>query len=318
MYIHESDATAIKNFLREMVTQSIVPFMESRVTTWNDQVASRRRGISGRFMSISKRLAGFGSIKATYSGSSANPGTTGSNFDVQQGYYSSETPEATMRQLADYSFMLRDWKLAHSTYELLRTDFRNDSAWLYHAAANEMFATSFLLAPQSMNSKVKTDTVDQMLEIASYSYLKRCSKPSGAIRCLTVAIELLKSRGSAGAEDAAKWGAKLLELGILTIIAQAFITERIADCYRSRSGAGLLRTGSRNRQTAFWDILAAKAWMNLGKLVRVRHRLKLAGIAYRRFNDEAMTLPFSSMEPLWNELERIEYPDNGDLLCGVG
>lgn len=312
MYIHESDATAIKNFLREMVTQSIVPFMESRVTTWNDQVASRRRGISGRFMSISKRLAGFGSIKTT------NPGTTGSNFDVQQGYYSSETPEATMRQLADYSFMLRDWKLAHSTYELLRTDFRNDSAWLYHAAANEMFATSFLLAPQNMSSKVRTDTVDQILEIASYSYLKRCSKPSGAIRCLTVAIELLKSRGSAGAEDAAKWGAKLLEFGILTIIAQAFITERIADCYRSRPGSGLLRTGSRNRQTAFWDILAAKAWMDLGKLVRVRHRLQLASIAYRRFNDEAMKLPFPSMEPLWNELERIEYPDNGDLLCGVG
>lgn len=312
MYIHESDATAIKNFLREMVTQSIVPFMESRVTTWNDQVASRRRGISGRFMSISKRLAGFGSIKAT------NPGTSGSNFDVQQGYYSSETPEATMRQLADYSFMLRDWKLAHSTYELLRTDFRNDSAWLYHAAANEMFATSFLLAPQNMSSKVRTDTVDQILEIASYSYLKRCSKPSGAIRCLIVAIELLKSRGSAGAEDAAKWGAKLLEFGILTIIAQAFITERIADCYRSRPGAGLLRTGSRNRQTAFWDILAAKAWMDLGKLVRVRSRLQLASIAYRRFNDEAMTLPFPSMEPLWNELERIEYPDNGDLLCGVG
>lgn len=312
MYIHESDATAIKNFLREMVTQSIVPFMESRVTTWNDQVASRRRGISGRFMSMSKRLAGFGSIKAT------NPSTTGSNFDVQQGYYSSETPEAQMRQLADYSFMLRDWKLAHSTYELLRTDFRNDSAWLYHAAANEMFATSFLLAPQNMSSKVRTDTVDQILEIASYSYLKRCSKPSGAIRCLTVAIELLKSRGSAGAEDAAKWGAKLLEFGILTIIAQAFITERIADCYRSRPGAGLLRTGSRNRQTAFWDILAAKAWMDLGKFVRVRHRLQLASIAYQRFSDKAMTLPFPSMEPLWNELERIEYPDQDDLLCGVG
>ena len=291
--------------------------MESRVTTWNDQVASRRRGISGRFMSISKRLAGFGSLKATYSGASASPGTTGTNFDVQQGYYSSETPEATMRQLADYSFMLRDWKLAHSTYELLRTDFRNDSAWLYHAAANEMFATSFLLSPQNVSSKVRTDNVDQMLEIASYSYLTRCSKPSGAIRCLTVAIELLISRGSTGAEDAAKWGAKLLELGILTIIAQAFITERIADCYRSHPGAGLLRTGSRKRQTAFWDILAAKAWMDLGKLVRSRSRLKLASTAYRRFSDEAMTLPFSSMELLWNELERIEYPDNNDLCAGL-
>ena len=70
MYIHESDATAIRGFLREMVTQSIVPYMESRVTTWNDQAASRRRGISGRFMSLSKRFAGFGSTKGVASGTS--------------------------------------------------------------------------------------------------------------------------------------------------------------------------------------------------------------------------------------------------------
>jgi hypothetical protein len=41
-----------------------------------------------------------------------------------------------MRKLADFAFMLRDWKLAHSTYDLLRTDFNNDKAWKYHAAAH--------------------------------------------------------------------------------------------------------------------------------------------------------------------------------------
>lgn len=41
-----------------------------------------------------------------------------------------------MRKLADYAFMLRDWKLALSCYDLLRTDFANDKAWRYHAGAH--------------------------------------------------------------------------------------------------------------------------------------------------------------------------------------
>lgn len=40
-----------------------------------------------------------------------------------------------MRKLADYAFLLRDWRLAHGVYELLRTDFTNDKAWKYHAGA---------------------------------------------------------------------------------------------------------------------------------------------------------------------------------------
>jgi trafficking protein particle complex subunit 8 len=40
-----------------------------------------------------------------------------------------------MRKLADYAFMLRDWKLANSTYDIVRKDFANDKAWKYAAGA---------------------------------------------------------------------------------------------------------------------------------------------------------------------------------------
>jgi trafficking protein particle complex subunit 8 len=40
-----------------------------------------------------------------------------------------------MRKLADYAFMLRDWRLAHSTYDIVRKDFGNDKAWKYAAGA---------------------------------------------------------------------------------------------------------------------------------------------------------------------------------------
>lgn len=314
IYIHESDATAIKSFLREMVTQSIVPFMEGRITTWNDQVASRRRGISGRFMSLSKRFAGFGSTKGTGSGPSHTSSQAGSNFDALQGYYSPATSEALMRQLADYAFMLRDWKLAYTTYEFLRADFGTDKAWMYHAAANEMSAISFLMIPQNLNSRTRSETVDQILETTSYSYLTRCSRPFGAVRCLTLAIELLKSRGFAATEDAANWGTKLLDLGILTPIAQAFITERVADCYSSISGAGILKVGTRKRQTALWNTLASKTWLECGRKFQARRRLQLASISYRGYEHQGISLPFPSMQGFWERLEQTVYAAGDNLL----
>lgn len=248
-YIPESDATAIKTFLREMVVQSIVPFMENRVMTWNDQVASRRRGISGRFMSLSKRWAGFGSAK---SGTSSPGGTSssGNNYNSQEGFYPPDSPEATMRHLADYAFMLREWKLAYTTYDLVRADFGHDKAWQYHAAANEMAAITSLLNSQTSAVRYRADLVDQMLETAIYSYLTRCAMPWGVVRCLTLAVELLRSKGAVCADDAARWGGKLLELDVLRPISQTLVTERIADCYMSRPS-------NRKRQAILWKILAS-------------------------------------------------------------
>jgi hypothetical protein len=97
-FIFESDASAIRSFVREMVTQSLIPSMERASAQWNDQVASRRRGISGRFMSLSKRFTTFG-VR-----SSSGPslvGGAGSNYDSAQGHYKPDAPEAVMRRLHD-------------------------------------------------------------------------------------------------------------------------------------------------------------------------------------------------------------------------
>lgn len=304
LYVHESDATAIRSFLREMVTQSIIPYMESRIMTWNDQVFSRRRGISGRFMSLSKRFAGLGSIKATQSGTSAQSALSGSNYNALEGYYPSETSEATMRQLADYAFMLRDWKHAYNTYDFLRVDFGNDKAWIYQAAASEMCAISYLMIPRNMSSKSRSETLDHLLDVASYSYLTRCSKPSGATRCLTLAIELLNDHGSDAAGDAANWGAKLLELGILTPVAQAFIAERIADCYKSQQGNGLLKVSSRKRRTAFWNTLASKTWLSCEMMFQARGRLQMASSFYQNGHHLQIEIPLLNMRPFWTNIEK--------------
>lgn len=283
----------------------MIPFMEGRVTTWNDQVASRRRGIGARFMSLSKRITIFGGNKATPTGSSDSPGSSASNFDSLRDFYSPETSEAILRQLGDYAFMLRDWKLAHSIYELVRTDFGNDKAWKHHAAATEMCAFSVLLGAQSNSSRNRQDSIDQLLNTASYSYLTRSSMPFGTIRCLSVAVELLKCRGAAGADHAARWGGKLLELRIMNVIPQAFLAERIAKCYRSRLGAGILATGSRRRQAALWDLLSSATWIYQGTVSRAQDRLRLAAAVYRNPEDSwDTTMPFPSMRDFWESLEQ--------------
>lgn len=276
--IFESDATAIRTFIREMVTQSVVPSMERSISTWNDQVASRRRGITGRFMSLSKKWVGFGGGNRNSSG----PGTlsASSSYDPIQGFYPPEAPEAIMRKLADYAFMLRDWKLAQSTYELLRSDFNNDKAWKYHAAANEMTAISTLLIPKIMSARSRAETVDQMLETASYSYVTRCGATYGAFRCLALGMELLRLKGGSAADDAARWGTKLLELRVAGGIGDGLIRERVSVCYATRKGSGLGLWGARTRKAAMWSVLAADTWYNLGKYTQASLRLAQADSLY--------------------------------------
>ncbi|KAL8913797.1 MAG: hypothetical protein Q9171_001400 [Xanthocarpia ochracea] len=302
-YIFESDATAIRSFVREMVTQSILPFMESRVVTWNDQVASKRRGIGGRFMSISKRWTGFGSTRGASTATATGQSAPNSNFDPSRGYYSPESTEAIMRQLADYSFMLRDYKLAYSTYDSLRTDFVNDKAWAYHASANELAGVSFLLIPQLLSIRSRSEVVDQKIEAALYSYLTRCSLAFGAIRSLLLTIELLMGRGPGAAEDAAKWAMKSLELGILSPILQVLMTERIADIGHSQKGAGSMRLGSRQRQAALWNTLASALWTKLGEPVQASARLHMARKAMNDLVSQTSNLPFPTMRLLYSRLE---------------
>ncbi|KAL4797870.1 ER-golgi trafficking TRAPP I complex 85 kDa subunit-domain-containing protein [Aspergillus venezuelensis] len=261
LYLFDSDVTAIKGLVRELVAQSVVPFMENRVAVWNDQVASRRRGISGRFMSMSRKWAGFGSG----SRSSGSGGGASGNYNVSQGYYHFDHSEAILRKMADYAFMLRDWKLAASTYELLRSDYSNDKAWKYHAGAYEMCAVSTLLNPLGVGSKTKVEGIDQMFDTACYSYLTRCSDAPTTLRCLTLAVELLRSRGGSAAESAAKWAMRAMDLGLVESVGQGLLSERISSCYASRAAPNGVRFGARRRKAGMWSLFAADMWLRLGK-----------------------------------------------------
>ncbi|RMZ84797.1 hypothetical protein DV737_g913, partial [Chaetothyriales sp. CBS 132003] len=267
-FLAGADAAAIRTFVRELVTQSVVPHMEQRIALWNEQIASRRRGISGRFMSISKRWAGIGSsARHSSSSSGAGAGTGNGNYDSLQAHYRHDAPEALLRKLADFALMLRDFKLAASTFDLVRSDYSDDKAWKYLAGANEMCCIANLLNPLTGTAaaKLKMESFDQMLDTACYSYLTRCNDPASALRALLLGVELLKVRGKQGAELAAKWAIRILELGLVGSCGHALISERIASCFAGQIGVGNTGWGTRKRKAAMWNVTAADDWMKLGR-----------------------------------------------------
>jgi len=282
-YIHTTDATALRTFVRELVAQSIIPHMEQRIALWNEQIASRRRGISGRFMSLSKRWAGVGGLSRSTS-SATNVAASGAsgNYDGVQGLYRYDTPEALLRKLADYAFMLRDYKLAASTYELLRGDYANDKAWKYLAGANEMCCISNLLNPlaSGASAKIKVDNFDQMLETASYSYLTRCAEPALALRCMVLSVELLKVRGRAANELATKWAIRVLDAGLVGSIGHVLVSERVVSCLATQLGVGNAAWGTRKRKAALWSVMTAEEWMKLGRAEFASTRLDEAQELY--------------------------------------
>lgn len=297
-HIFESDAIAIRSLVREMVTQSIIPSMERLVATWNDQVASRRRGISGRFMSLSKRFTPFGSR-------SNSPTTSvGSNYDSAAGVYRSDSPEALMRKLADYAMMLRDYKLAQSTYEILCGDFKGDKAWRYYAGANEMAAISSLLISAVSNSKPRIDTVDTWIENAYYSYFSRCNSPFFAVRAVIISAEFLKARNGTTLDEAAKWFGRLLEDRTVGPVGHALIQERIGRCYAAKTGAGELEYSSRRRKAGFWMMLATHAWLDMDKTSKATDCLDQALRLYEIAEDsESGAILYEGMQSHMLDLE---------------
>ncbi|KAG5518754.1 hypothetical protein PMAC_002723 [Pneumocystis sp. 'macacae'] len=267
------DTSSIRAFVKELISQSILPVMKCSVDIWNEQLVVPRKGFSGRFLSISRRY--FGTGLARNSASSHQNG----NYDITTSSYPPSSPEAQLRKLADYAFMLHDWKFAQSIYELIKKDFFDDNAWKYYAGAHEMSTFCLLLLPM-YSTKIKIETIDSMLDASLYSYLSQCSSPFFALRSIMFASELMALRSNKAKNDAARWLIKILESGIVGNIVGTLLTERIATYFASVEVYGTLKYGSRYKKAAFWKVLSAEAWLLIGKKYLAQQSLKDAMVVY--------------------------------------
>lgn len=273
--LHTEDYDSLRNMVRELVVQSVIPFMERCVNTWNDQIASSRRSITGRF---------FGASRKYFSSSTKSSG----NYNTTSLTYSALSPEAQLRKLADFAFMLRDYKFAYSIYELLKRDFQTDKAWGYLAGAQEMCAVSYLMSADGLSLSVKTrnEIIESTLELATYSYISRSGMPTYALRCILMCAELMCTTHSptAASEGSARWVLKALNEKLVGPLGSAILLERVSNCYschsvishtnyvESEAKAALsgekTTVGTKNgrdRKAAFWMLLAAREWAASGE-----------------------------------------------------
>lgn len=347
--LSNEDITSLKGLTRELVTQSVIPFMERSIATWNDQIASSRRGFTGRFFSASRKYfasssratnsilsttaTAFGgganfpfSLSSSSSPSPSPPpegpsssssslsSTLGSlasvgstmhgNYNASLGFYGYLAPEAQIRKLADFAFMLRDYKFAFTTYELLRRDFHNDKAWLYLAASQEMAVASYLMYNTHLPSKSRVDVIDPLLDSAVYSYISRGQQPSHALRCILIASELMctSQTPSASSEGSTKWVLKAMNERLVGRLGYALLMERIAGAYASydlavskysNSKEEIISTTKRTRKRAFWQLLAAREWLDADQFKRSAAFVSQSETVYGEFSwtkDSALLL----------------------------
>jgi hypothetical protein len=219
-----SNLTSIYKLLKEIVQKKIIPFMEKNIVTWDEQVITPRRSITGRLFSASKRY--FGS-------KNHNHNEAASNYNTEKGLYGNKATEALTRKLADWSFMLRDYRYAYTAYELAKKDFLHDKAWTHLASTSEMAAISLLMGAANITSKLKNDTIDPLLDNANYTYLSRCGLKTYALRSILIVAELfctLRDTWS-NAPSAIKWVQKALSDKLVGRMGRSLLLERIGYFY---------------------------------------------------------------------------------------
>ncbi|KAJ2592145.1 hypothetical protein EV177_008774, partial [Coemansia sp. RSA 1804] len=173
------DVAALRDAVKQMMARSVVPHMQYMVRVLSDKTANQRRGITGRLFSAGRRYFG-----ATTKTSSTARGVDG---DV---YFAYDSAEAMLRKLADYSFMLKDYKFAQSVYQVARRDFQAEKTWKCYAGAQEMVGVSKLMLEIHASKAEFDSNFDDA--IAMYLYKSQTQQPFLAVRCIVVYYELLK------------------------------------------------------------------------------------------------------------------------------
>ena len=126
-------------------------------------------------------------------------------------------------------------------------------------------------------------------------------------------MELLRLRGGSATDDAARWGTRILESKIVGVVGDALIKERIAVCYASKNGTGSAAWGSRTRKSALWTVLAADAWLTIGKPAQSKRRLAETTEKYASLSQKDSLSQFTAanefLQSLRKETQLALYPE---------
>ncbi|WVO13310.1 hypothetical protein L204_100923 [Cryptococcus depauperatus] len=273
------DTQRLAALVRELAGQSLVPWMETRIREWNEVYHANRRGITGRL---------FGAGRKLFSSRPNSPASSSSaGYNAQAGYYPLSSVEALSRRLADFAFMLRDYRFAAGVYDSLRRDFAQDRAFRYASAATEMYGLSLLLSHPYFSPSVSPSNIPSpftnlqhteimsWLEQALVSYHQ--SGPAFQIQIDALRITILYYEAWKAIKEWRGVGAVLAKsAGEAEEVPNAVLIEEAAN-----ADVKGVKDGRGKRRRAFHLLLAARRYETVGLKSYSRRCLEQASNAFR-------------------------------------
>lgn len=190
--------TVLRHKMYEYINKFLIPHMERKIRLWGDLVLGPKKSITGRFFSVSRKLFNNNSNPEVN-----NPHQNTLAFNYVDNHYHKSSPEQVIRKLADWSLILKDFKYAYNTYDLIKKDYTNDKAWIYVASTQEMCISSLLLAqtqqvgplsaPPDKNTlrKIRHDIIEPYVDNLCYTFKSRLNVKTYSIKTLFIVVELL-------------------------------------------------------------------------------------------------------------------------------
>lgn len=192
-----------KNALQEVISKDLILFMTGKIKQWETEVVAPRTSLTSRIFGGRKWGGGskgnffsFGSVSD--SKNDVGPENSQLSYSSSGGFYLAQSPEMILRKLADWYFMLGDYKNAYTTYELVKKDMVNDRAYSHLASLQEYTVFALLVGAanrsgggaQPITSKMVSTVITPMLDSSFYSYLSRSNLKTYTIRLTVIAAEL--------------------------------------------------------------------------------------------------------------------------------
>ncbi|ERN15998.1 hypothetical protein AMTRI_Chr11g151670 [Amborella trichopoda] len=172
-FLNIDDVDEIKDLMLDLSSKHIIPYMEQKIRSLNQQVSTTRKGFRNQIKNLWWRKGKEDTADA-----------------LNGPMYTFSSIESQIRVLGDYAFILRDYELSLSSYRLLSTDYKLDKAWRRYAGAQEMIGLSLFMLDQSGKE------AEYYMENAFSTYLKMGSSGQrNATRCGLWWVEILKVKG---------------------------------------------------------------------------------------------------------------------------
>lgn len=161
--------------------------------------------------------------------------------------YPSQSPEAIMRKLGDFAFLVHDFRFALSIYDNIKKDYQNDRAHRYYAGVQEMIGICSLLTDDRKD-------VESYYESAMSTYVDQNDLAS-AFRTGLLYYEVLKD--TKNFKDAAR--AILRHVSADDNLRTALLLEQSAYCYTKHASPLI-------RKYAFYMVLASVRYQSVDQV----------------------------------------------------